>query len=385
LLIVLKILLFVNFVAAISFLFLFQKYGIKKLSGFQRVSGKKIAEPITTIAPLKNVKESEIQNLRTIIKEQPNEKSSVIAVIESEGEKYYPALKKLSGEYPQFKIILSGSPGLHSGKAHNMYAGLLNAKTEIVVFMDADVEARKHNYEDLYSALLSEETAGAFSPAFYSGDNAFKMAKLVTNYFFTHLLMSLPPSFKFNFCAGSFMMFKKSAIEKAGGFEKILNNISDDASLGKLLTSAGFSITYGNNAVMMANDTGNMYLDVKQVIKWIVIIRKFLGWKYFLIPFTFYTGNALILTCLLSFYQVEILNLILLIFVIVIRLYTTIVQDFILKIYHNKMFDYLLILILSFFQPFAWLFSFLFNSVDWGGRVYKIGKGGKIISVNEKA
>ncbi len=383
-LIVLKILLFVNFLLGLAALFLFQKYGIKKIAGLKQASGKEILEPVTTIVPLKDVEESEIQNLRIIIEEQPNEKSSVIAVIEIEGEKYYPALKKLSEEYPQFKILLSGCPGKNSGKAHNMSVGFLHAETEIVVFMDADVQARKHNYEDIYSALLSDKTAGAFSPAFYSGDNAFKMANLVTNYFFTHLLMSLPPSFKFNFCAGAFMMFKKSAIEKAGGFNKILNNISDDASLGKLLTLAGYKIAYGNNAVIMIHENENVIADVKQVLKWLVIIRKFLGWRYFLIPFSFYTGNALILTCLLSFYQIEILSLLLLIFVIVIRLYTSIAQDFLLKIYQNKMYDYLLILFLAFIQPFAWLFSYLFNSIEWGGRVYKIGKSGEIKAVRDK-
>jgi len=378
----LQILLFPSaFIYIVTYSILFFMFTIKKYrkfnDDFQPVNDIKF----TTIIPLKNGNEIIFNNIKHSLNEQPNNLSNVYVVIEDETEPLYNQLKELEKSYKNFSLLLSGNEYSIGGKVHNMIKGYSVADCEYVVFMDADVKTNSKVYYSLYQSIIKNKSIGGFAPAFYEDAKTLsgKIIMIITNYFFTEALITFEKVIPFKFCSGAFMMFNKKELDKLGGLSKISDNISDDASLGKLISGAGYKVAYSDSPIFMKADDLQLAESIQHTFKWLVIVKYFTGIAYYLFPITFFIGNL---------FAVFIYNIIsnnfiffieyFLILVVFLKLFFTIVQDYYLWNKFLRFINYPLMIILSILQPYVWFFSLFKKSLFWSGRKYKLIKNGKV-------
>ncbi|HKI77246.1 MAG TPA: glycosyltransferase family 2 protein [Ignavibacteriaceae bacterium] len=347
----------------------------------KKLTGK--AGNITTIIPIKFGTERSLNNVLGVLKSQPNKNCVVIVSLESEEEEIFDELKNLERKYRNLKIVISGESGSRMGKAHNMNEAFKFVETEFVAFKDDDVTITKNNYIDFFSKFENSNVGGGFAPAFYCTDGKpDKMIEIITNYYFTEQLIKFAEGLKLNFCAGAFMMFRKEAIDNSGGLEKILYNIADDASLGKLLSSKGYSILLSDIPVYMESEYSGIRSTAQHINKWMVIIKKFLGKDYYFLPFTFQLSNVFWLSLMLVIFFAQNIYLLMLPLVIIIdKIITSLYIDSHFLKKRFNIFHYISIVILGIFQTFAWIISLPQSTIVWAGKKYKIGKGGKIHSI----
>jgi cellulose synthase/poly-beta-1,6-N-acetylglucosamine synthase-like glycosyltransferase len=356
----------------------------KKIKLMTKDSFKSVNEPITTIIPLKNCTRNEFENILHLLDNLPNSRSKIIVALESSYENYANQLEELSANNEQIKILYSGIPaGIISPKTFNMNEAFKIAEDEFIVFKDADVIASRENYSDLFYHLKEEKFGGGFAPAFYFKGNSSggNLISIVTNYYFNANLLKWNEVINFNFCAGAFMMFKRSALLNAGGLISIIKNISDDASLGRILTDAGYKIAYSHKPVYMNAEQLSFFPALNHIKKWLIIIRKVTGLSYYFIPFTFYIGNIIAAVVMLSiFNEFSIIYIFILILMMLNKIYFSAKLDRAVFKKNFSLLHYLKVFFLGIPQPFVWLSSLFFHQLEWRGRKYKIGKGGIIMS-----
>ncbi|MBZ0199523.1 MAG: glycosyltransferase [Ignavibacteriaceae bacterium] len=346
-----------------------------------------IEKQITTIVPLKNGNGQILHNIKNLINSQPFESSKVYVSIEDSNEPLYSALKLIEDVENNFGVFIAGKPKGVNGKASNMLAAYNITDSEFVVFMDADVLVKKANYHDLLNSFEDERCGAVFSAAFYHQANTIggRMIRAVTNYFFGEAVLLFERVIKMNYCAGAFMGFRKSALDKAGGLNAVLNYISDDATLGNNIYNVGYKIKILNTPVFMPEEKLKLKEGVNHLIKWMVIVKQTMGGNYFFVPATFYTGNVILLLALsIVTGELIIFSLLLVIFATAFRIFTAALQDKMLFGEFAGFFDYAFTIVAGYFQPLIWLAGFFFKTLSWSGRKYKIGKRGKILFIEEE-
>ncbi len=385
--ILIKILLGINLIYSAFIVVLFIFGALVKYRKFLWRKSIPINKSLTTIVPLKNGNKQILHNIKNLVRSQPFENSLVYVSVEDKNEPLYESLKKIEHEEKNFKVVLAGKPKSVNGKANNMLAAYNITTSEFVVFMDADVLVKKENYYDALNNFEDDTCGAVFSVAFYhpAKSGGGRMIRAVTNYFFGEAVLLFERVIKINYCAGAFMAFRKSALDKAGGVKSVLNYISDDATLGNNVFNAGYKIKIMDKPVFMPAEKLNVKEGINHLIKWMVIVKQTMGKNYFFVPGTFYVGNIyLMLVLSLVKGELVIFSLLLVIFVSVFRIITAAIQDKMLSGNFAGFFDYAFTLAAGVFQPVIWLAGFFINELSWSGKRYKIGKRGKILSIKEE-
>ena len=165
-------------------------------------------------------------------------------------------------------------------------------------------------------------------------------------------------------------------------FDGIIDNITDDASLGKKLADNSLDIYVSDYPVFMNAPESSLREAFINLKRWIVIIKKFFGIKYILLLPLFYPGNSFVLL-VSSLITGEFVRVSIAVFIFSI-LFKLSVSVFLDKIIFKKVYNllvYFTVLIFGILQPFAWAMFICSNSLSWAGRKFKIGNGGKILEV----
>ena len=384
--ILINILVVINLIYTACIVILFSFNVVAKYRKFLKKKTFSESKTITTIVPLKNGSEQTLVNIKMLIASQPFENSRVIISVEDQNEPLFNELKLIERRENNFEVTIAGKLAGVNGKASNMLAAYNITDSEYVVFMDADVLVQKDNYCDMLLQFEDKNYGAVFSTAFYKHSKSMggKMIRAVANYFFGEAVLLFESVIKINYCAGAFMAFRKTALDEAGGVKAVLNFISDDAALGNNVFNADYKIKILNTPVFMPGEKLNTWQSINHLAKWIVIVNKTMGKNYFFVPFSFYTGN-IFLILILSVLTGEhlIFSLLLLIFASAFRLTSAALQDIMLTGRFAGYFDYAFTILAGYLQPFIWLSGFFLNKLSWAGKIYKIGKHGKILSVNE--
>lgn len=341
---------------------------------------------IDTIIPVKNGDSATLRNIINLLDIQSNSKNKIIVVIEDEEEEIFNELKELSLKSNNIKLIISGKPAENvMGKAHNMLAGLRHSSAKYICFKDDDVGINELVYQNHLDILKDKKCGGVFTPSFYENSENFgsKLLMIMTNYNFSELLMLLPENYKVNYATGACMTYKREALEKVD-LESLQNYISDDGYLGNNVYKAGYNIGISSKPAYMDAEDYNFVDSVKHLFRWLVVIKKVIGWQYLLVPSFFTIGNlSLIFIITTLFDKFNLYILFGLIIAIIYKVMVSIIQD---KFVHRRIFNvnhYLFIVGAGIIQPYIWFVSLFLQKLIWHNRIYKVGKSGKIISIKE--
>jgi len=144
-------------------------------------------------------------------------------------------VEELQKKYPKLKLINKKN----TGKGDSLNKGIEIAKGELVVVVDADSYPDKDSFKKLVG-FFDDEKVGAATGVFVPRNaNKFieKMQVIEYNVIaFTRKLLGYVDAIYVT--PGPLAMYRKSALEKVGGFDK--NNLTEDIEITWRLTYAGY-------------------------------------------------------------------------------------------------------------------------------------------------
>ena len=244
---------FVFFLLIISFLF-WILYGLRTIINYRMIpklskvtlgDSSKSVPLVSLIVPTRN-EAYRITNCIKSLKAQTYPNLEII-IVDDSTDNTVKVIKNIIGDDKRFKIIKEEklSKGW-VGKPHAMQQGSNIAKGDWLLFIDADTA---HN-PDIINRAIEHAIKNKL-------DLLSLLSNLVCKSFWEKIIQPIPtgllifisplgkvndPKSKIAFALGPFMLIKRSAFNKVGGYETIRGKIADDTEMAKLLKESGFKI-----------------------------------------------------------------------------------------------------------------------------------------------
>ena len=236
---------------------------------------------ISVIVPVKGADEHTESNLVKLVLHANGQPLQVIVAMEEKSDPAYDKACRVKERFPwaDISIVLSGCSAGRMAKVHNMSAGYNVAKYDYIGFMDADVVVNKTSLLQACQALADSAT-GAVSvvPCYeFPVDAGSALVGIYANYYYIPLFIAVTEVGGAAILNGGFMVIKRADIVAIGGLERFANHISDDASLGRAIHDRGRKVQVLPNIVTMPQSQTEVPEALRQLLKWFIIGRGFLG------------------------------------------------------------------------------------------------------------
>jgi len=228
----------------------------------RRSFGKKFNPPVSVIIPAYNEEKNIEATVKSVLSaDYPNDRE-IIIVDDGSKDRTAQIVKKLSKKNKIVRLV----KGMHQGKAKAINLGMRNMKNDFFIVLDADTEIEKNSIVELVLPFSKKKIA-----AIASTIRVRKSSKILT--WFQHFEYANSMAFRYvsdkingvNVVPG-FCAFRKSAMEKIGGFKG--DTAVEDLDVCFYLKKAGYEITMAPKSVAYTRVPESLNGWFKQRIRW---------------------------------------------------------------------------------------------------------------------
>ena len=209
--------------------------------------------PVSAVVPLRGKSLDTLALLHVMAINAPTDDFELILVVESERDPAWSAAQQVAESYPQrVRVVISGPPGQHASKLHNLNAGYRAARGEVIAFIDSQVQVTAELWNGALAALDDETVGAVFAPPLMvepeaRGDSRMRSGGEMLTALHTNHVQSAPIPFaalnnRLTALANGFMVLRRRALDEAGGMLHLLDEASDGISLGRTLREIGYRL-----------------------------------------------------------------------------------------------------------------------------------------------
>lgn len=363
----------------------------KMLTHFSKKEKAQVStKGLSLIVPIKGADDTTFNNLKALIDSDIKSPVEYLFAMETEDDPAYEICKAVqeSDKDKDIKIILTGESQELMGKQHNIKVAVQNATYDIIGSMDADVRIDVNTLSTGLSSLNSADVGIAYFLPYYEGTGTFGGGLLSTyiNYFYNIIFSYLHFFAKAPTIIGALWIMPKELFNKCEADGRLVGTVSDDRELGFASAEWGYKNIFISNTVIMPHEKLSLQEGINHLGKWFGMVRAEGIAVYILFalmwnPLLFATILLLVSPCIGNGEYID--NSIIL-FVSVFLLRVTNIIALNKSIYKMSIFTNLFMTIaydLIFF-PILFFINLFKTTIEWKGKIYKLGKQGKIISID---
>lgn len=347
-------------------------------------------EGLSLIVPIKGADDTTFDNLKSLIDSDIKSPVEYLFAMETEEDPAYNVCKavKESAKDKDIKIILTGESKELMGKQHNIKVAVQNATYDIIGSMDADVKVDSNTLKTGLKSLNSDDVGIVYFLPYYRGTGTLGGGLLSTyiNYFYNIIFSYLHFFAKAPTIIGALWMMPKELFNKCEADGRLVGTVSDDRELGFASAEWGYKNIFISNTVMMPDEKFSLKEGINHLGKWFGMVRAEGIAVYILFALMWnpllYASILLLAALCMGSGEYLSSSIILFISVLLLRAMNIIVLN--TSIYKMPASTNLLMTIaydLIFF-PILFFINLFKTTIEWKGKTYKLGKQGKIISID---
>jgi ceramide glucosyltransferase len=373
----------------------------------RRVSDESFAPAITILKPLKGFDMHTAECLRSWMTQKYSGPVQILFAVQEQDDPVCHIVRALLSEYPDqdAELVHTAEVLGPNIKVSNLVQLARRAKHGILCVSDADVRVPEDFLVQAVSPLRQPEVG--LVNCFYQLANAETLAMrweaiAVNADFWSQVLQSntLQPQ---AFALGAVMMARRAQIEQIGGFESLLDHLADDYQLGHKIARTGARIELSPVVVECVDSAMSFTAVWKHQLRWARTIRASRPGPYFFSILS----NAQLWSALLAlfgnigafplvrdsvFYGGSVsqrmqhlltsvhVPWVLVIFLAVLVLRVTMAGELQRRLTRSR--DALrywwMVPAKDFLGAAVWAVSFLGGTVEWRGRKFRLGSGGRL-------
>lgn len=202
------------------------------------------APPVTILKPICGLEKELERNIRSCC-EQDYPEYQVVLSVQRADDPALPLLTALADEYGPARVsvaVAKGAP-LTNGKIHNLLGAMQLAQHDILVISDSDVCVGP-DYLRLITAPLRDPKVG-YACTLYRAVAASRwyerLEQLSLHDFTVNIAFAWMTGVS-DFCLGSSLAFRRSDLERIGGFEPLADYLVEDFEMGRRLQALGLRL-----------------------------------------------------------------------------------------------------------------------------------------------
>ncbi len=333
---------------------------------------------VTVLKPLKGVDPGLYDNLARFCRQRYPEFQIVCGVADAH-DPAVAVVRRLQREFPAVEIELVVDGHLHgtNHKVSNLVNMMRHARHAVLALSDSDIEV-PDDYLQRVVAPLRDEGIGLVTCLYRAvsrGGWATVFDALFVNTDFCHQVLLARQIEKARYAFGASIVLRRSTLDAAGGFDRLVDLLADDYYLGRYVTDLGKRSWLSECIVDTVIDVGTFRKLIQHQLRWGRTFRSCRPIGYFL---TIVTHGTLWACVNLLFGGLNWLALGPSLVVLGLRLATTGVTSWSLLGTRLGIADILLVLPKDLFMSAIWLASFLGDTVWWSGRRFRVLKSGEM-------
>jgi ceramide glucosyltransferase len=280
---------FVVLIAALSF----RLSTRKPLSAF--TSGVSILKPVKGLDP------GMLEAFRSHCRQSYSGDYEILFGAGSEDDPAVPAIRQLIGEFPErpIQLILCPKRFGTNGKVSNLIQMLPHARYDFLIVNDSDIRVSPRYLERILSPFGAAAATGkqvGMVTALYRGridpkEGRFTLGAMlealgIATDFAPGVLAARLVERGIHFGLGSTLAVRREALQAAGGFEALADQLADDYELGARIHRAGYQIRLGAEVVETSVPAYSLSGFVSHQLRWARTVRDSRRWGYVGMLFT---------------------------------------------------------------------------------------------------
>lgn len=346
-------------------------------------------QALSLIVPIKGADDTTHHNLTALVNSDITTPVEYLFAMETEDDPAYEVCKTIKDSFTDknIRIIITGESKELMGKQYNIKGAIQESSYDIIGSMDADVKVSPTALKEGLESLNKSETGIVYFLPYYEGTGTLGGGLLNTyiNNFYNLIFSYLHFFAKAPTVIGALWIMPKELFQKCGADGRFANTVSDDRELGFATAELGYKNYFMPQTVMMPHEKLSLNEGINHLEKWFGMIRAegifvyiifALLWNplvcaLFSLILAFCIGNPYVVWSLILFAAVVLLR----IFGVIIlnkSIYKLPVSS---NVFMTIFYDILIFPVLVFINLFR-------TTIEWKGKVYKLGKHGRIISID---
>ncbi len=215
--------------------------------------------PVTFLKPLHGASPELAENLRSFCRQEysaPGDKPNfrIVLGVAEETDPAFAVAQQVREEFPTLDItIVTGAPviGANAKVCNLAHMAATAGLNDVFIISDADVRVPPDWLRRVVTAL-DDESVGLASCFYRIANppdlpNAFEA--MLVNVDFPAGVLVAERMLNMPVTLGATMVLRRSALEAVGGFEAIANHLADDYQLGQRIAAAGYRVVTVNDVV----------------------------------------------------------------------------------------------------------------------------------------
>lgn len=345
---------------------------------------------LSMIVPIKGADAHTATHLAQLVESRVPVPTEYLLAMESDADPAYAAGRQVQAEHPDrdVRIILTGAPAGLMGKQHNLAGALPQARYPIVGSMDADVSIGPDALALGLQYLARPGSGTAYFLPQYRGGAPLggALVALYTHYYFNANMGAIAALGRGPYTIGALWLIARTTLDRTGGFAQFGQHIADDAVIGRAVQRLGLRNVLVPAAVHMPPENLDLQAGFRHLQKWLGMLRAeglptYLSIWFLWHPVLWSAATALL--ALLAGPRYLPYGGGLLAAAVLVRILQSAILD--RGVYRQPVLRSVPALLAYELLAVPVLFGAgLFRrSVEWKGRRYHLGKGGRILKIEE--
>lgn len=253
-------------------------FAVRRFYAQPEPSDPQVWPSVAILKPVKGLDSDTKLGFESFINQDYPGELEVIFAVEGLDDPVVPLIRELQAAHPSKNIqLIDSSPRQYPmGKANNVIAAQKAATSEVYISADSDLIANPDDAKRLVRLLVSRPNIGAVGAIpVYRGMQDLG-AGLMGAYYspFMVLLYTVKDFFgATDVFPGTYYAIKPEALAKAGGFERVADNIADDSTMGAFLKINGFESVMSQVTASVPEPTKSLETLLEHQHRWNLTYR----------------------------------------------------------------------------------------------------------------
>lgn len=247
--------------------------------------------PVSILKPIRGLDRETYQNFASFCRQDYPE-FEVLFCVSDRDDQAIPVIERMIEDFPERRIrLLIGSEPLGaSDKVNKLCRMVREARHEIIVISDSDIRVASGFLHAVVAPFRDSSVGGAtcLYRGLTDGSLASNLEALGNSTDFAPGVLTawLLGKCRLDFMLGAVMATTKGHLSEIGGFEGIVNHLSDDYELGNRIAAGGYRVSLIQFPVDVVYPRQRVADAFRQQLRWNLSIRCSRPWGHFGLLFT---------------------------------------------------------------------------------------------------
>ncbi|MGD0964189.1 MAG: bacteriohopanetetrol glucosamine biosynthesis glycosyltransferase HpnI [Candidatus Acidiferrales bacterium] len=239
-------------------------------------SGRSFSAPVSVLKPIRGLDREAYENYASFCRQEYPE-FEILFCVTDDSEPAIPVIERIIRDFPQrcIRLLVGSEPLGVSDKVNKMCRMVREARYEVLLVSDSDVRVDPGFLRKVVAPLANQQVGGVtcLYKGLTDGSLASQIEALGNSADFAPGVLVAWLLGGLDFMLGAVMVTTKKRLAEMGGFETLVNHLSDDYELGNRIVENSYRVELSRCPVSVVYPRQSLSDAFRHQLRWNLTIR----------------------------------------------------------------------------------------------------------------